>query len=203
MRFLLSIIFLLLLISSGSAQTSEKIASVVGFQEKMNREFNDPEKSPLTSEDRADFEGLDFFAVDTSFTLEAEFVRTPYETPFEMPTTTDRKPVYVKYGEAYFSIDGEEYKLNIYQNQELIKRPEYVDYLFIPFTDLTNGVSTYAGGRYLDMRIPDTNKIILDFNKAYNPYCAYNGKYSCPIPPAENHLNTEISAGVRDFKKRD
>ena len=90
--------------------------------------------------------------------------------------------------------------MNIYQNLELISKPEYVDYLFVPFTDLTNGKGSYSGGRYIDTRIPPGKKIVLDFNKAYNPYCAYNGKYSCPIPPEENHLEVEIRAGVKDFE---
>lgn len=200
MRFLYFSV-LLLIFTTGSAQDVDVVASVHEFQERMNKEFKDPEESPLTSEDREDFESLDFFPVDTAFSVIAEFVRTPYEMPFEMPTTTSRKPVYVKYGEVYFNLEGEEYKLNVYQNQELIQKPPYEDYLFLPFTDLTNGTSSYSGGRYIDMRIPKTNKVTIDFNKAYNPYCAYNGKYSCPIPPAENHLDLKVSAGVKNYKK--
>lgn len=198
---LLTLVFVLLFFSFGSAQNSEKLAAIAEFQKKMNRDFKDPEHSPLKEYDRKQFEALDFFPADTSYSVVAEFVRTPYETPFEMPTTTDRKPVYVKYGEAYFTLNEKEYKLNLYQNQELILNPEYEDYLFIPFTDLTNGVTTYSGGRYLDMRIPKGKDLVIDFNKAYNPYCAYNGKYSCPIPPAENHMDMRISAGVKDFQK--
>ena len=79
-------------------------------------------------------------------------------------------------------------------------KDEYKDYLFLPFTDLTNGDTTYGGGRYIDMRIPEKNTIILDFNQSYNPYCAYGGNYSCPIPPAENNLDIAITAGVKKFK---
>ena len=75
----------------------------------------------------------------------------------------------------------------------------YKDYLFLPFTDPTNGVTTYGGGRYLDLMIPATKVVQLDFNKAYNPYCAYSGNYSCPIPPEENHLEIEIKAGVKKY----
>ena len=118
-----------------------------------------------------------------------------------MPTTTDRMPIYVKYGEAYFELEGQSFKLNIYQNQELITKAEYVDYLFIPFTDATNGETSYGGGRYLDLRIPTGKTITLNFNKSYNPYCAYNGKYSCPIPPSENDISVAILAGVKAYKK--
>ena len=75
------------------------------------------------------------------------------------------------------------------------------DYLFLPFTDLTSGVDTYGGGRYIDQKIPEGNSIIIDFNQSYNPYCAYNPRYSCPIPPPENDLLIEIMAGVKDFKQ--
>src|SRR5690606_27020815 len=122
----------------------------------------------------------------------------PLETSFQMPTTTDRKPYYVTYGKVYFSLKGKEYKLDLFQNLELSADPEYRNYLFAPFTDETNGRSTYGGGRYLDLRIPAAEVMIIDFNQAYNPYCAYNGKYSCPIPPEQNHLEVEITAGVLD-----
>jgi len=116
-----------------------------------------------------------------------------------MKTTTDRLPVYVKYGEAYFVLDGVQCKLNIYQNQELIKLEKYRDYLFIPYLDETSGKESYGGGKYLDLRIPKGDSILIDFNKAYNPYCAYNHHYSCPIPPYENRLNVAVEAGVKAY----
>lgn len=182
------------------AQSTDKIKSIEDFQVQINADFKNPEESPLSAKDLKNFEGLDFFDIDTSFILTAQFVRTPAEAPSEMPTTTDRKPVYVKYGEVYFQLKSKTIKLNIYQNQDLIKKPEYVDYLFLPFTDKTNGETTYSGGRYLDIRIPEGDSIILDFNKAYNPYCAYNHAYSCPIPPSENNLPVSIPAGVKVYK---
>jgi hypothetical protein len=79
----------------------------------------------------------------------------------------------------------------------LTKKEGYEDFLFLPFNDYTNGNETYGGGRYLDLRIPDGSTIILDFNKAYNPYCAYTDRYSCPVPPKENSITTYIYAGVQ------
>jgi len=128
-------------------------------------------------------------------------VRTPAEAPFAMPTITDRKPVYVKYGEVYFQLKPKTITLNVNHNQELIKKSEYVDYLFLPFTHKSNGETTSSGGRYLDIRIPEGDSIILNFNKACSRYCAYNGKYSCPVPPSENHLDDEIPVGVKAFSK--
>lgn len=197
------IVMILFALSSGSlfAQKSDLGKIAREYQQQMNLDFANPEESPLEEKDLASFRGLDFFPVDTSYIVNAEFVRTPAEPPFAMKTSTDRLPIYVKYGELYFELEGKQLKLNVYQNQELIQDPEYFDYLFLPFTDLTNGNSTYGGGRYLDMRIPDSSKVVLDFNKAYNPYCAYSGKYSCPVPPEENDLEVEIPAGVKSYKK--
>ena len=194
------LIFLLGSMINVYSQSSDKIKSIEEFQVQINADFRNPEESPLSAKDLENFEGLEFFDIDTSFILTAQFVRTPAEAPFAMPTTTGRKPVYVKYGEVYFQLKAKTIKLNIYQNQELIKKPEYVDYLFLPFTDKTNGETTYSGGRYLDIRIPEGDSIILDFNKAYNPYCAYNHTYSCPIPPSENNLPVSIPAGVKVYK---
>lgn len=194
-------LFILLLIgNTAMAQKSELIAGSKEFQKELNEEYANPEESPLEEKDLEEFEGLEFFEIDSNFIVKAEFVRTPAEAPITMPTSTDRLPVYVKYGELYFTLQGKDFKLNLYQNQELTQDPEYFDYLFLPFTDLTNGKSTYGGGRYIDFRIPESREVILDFNKAYNPYCAYSGKYSCPIPPKENDLEIEIFAGVKAFK---
>ena len=201
MKSLLPSLLILISIFTVEAQNSKKIQEIKDFQQTLNSEFADPEESPLTAEDLKKFKELTFFEIDTNYVIEAEFVRTPSESPFAMPTTTNRTPIYVKYGEAYFKIKGKSYKLNIYQSQDLSTNPEYLDYLFIPFTDESNGHGSYPGGRYIDFKIPTSNRITLDFNKAYNPYCAYSGRYSCPIPPAENNLAVAIPAGVKYFKK--
>lgn len=185
----------------GQSRTPDKVAAVIQFQKHLNKEFRSEEESPLSPEDREHFVSLDFFKIDTTFSVMADFVRTPFETPFEMQTSTDRRPVYVKYGEVYFDLKGKEYKLNVYQSQDLKKTNEYKDYLFLPFTDPTNGETSYAGGRYIDLSIPKSNKIRIDFNQAYNPYCAYSGNYSCPVPPEENELSIPITAGVKAYKK--
>jgi len=166
-----------------------------------NEKFSNIETTILTEEDFKLFKELDFYPIDLKYHIKAKFIRTPNEKPFLMPTTTERLPEYVKYGEAHFTIDGTALKLELYQNTTPYDEPGYEDYLFLPFTDLTSGDGSYGGGRFLDARIPEGETIILDFNKAYNPYCAYNKKYSCPIPPKENDLLVRIEAGVKDFKK--
>ena len=151
----------------------------------------------MEEEDRQNFSSLDWYPLDTNFIIWAQIELTPDAEPFKMPTTTDRKPVYKQYGIAHFQLGDSLFHLPIYQNLGLIKMPQYQDYLFVPFTDHSNGFGTYGGGRYLDLRLPQGDSLLIDFNRAYNPYCAYNGKYSCPIPPRENRLNYFIKAGVR------
>ncbi|WP_109298900.1 DUF1684 domain-containing protein [Aquimarina sp. AU474] len=180
-------------------QETSDIQRVLSFQDKLNKEFASEESSPLTPKNLERFKTLDFFEIDTSFCITAKFIRTPYETPFIMKTTTGREPLYVKYGEAHFKLQEKQYVLNIYQNQGLQSQIEYVDYLFLPFTDMTNGEVSYVGGRFMDLKIPEGNSILIDFNTSYNPYCAYNDRYSCPIPPEENHLDIKINAGVKKY----
>ena len=118
-----------------------------------------------------------------------------------MKTTTDRLPEYVKHGIVTFDLFDKSYSLNIYRNLDIIDRDGYEDYLFLPFLDDTNGDESYGGGRYIDLDIPEGNNLVIDFNSAYNPYCTYNEKYSCPIVPRENYLSLEINAGVKAFSK--
>lgn len=184
-----------------SSIQTEATADILKFQTELNEEFKNPETSPLSDKFRKDFESLDFFAPDTTYMVQAKLVRTPEALPFMMPTTTDRKSEEVVYGIAHFTLNGEARQLEVYQNKELILEEEYLDYLFLPFTDLTNSEETYGGGRYLDLRIPASDMITLDFNRAYNPYCTYNKKYSCPLVPSVNHLDTKVSAGVKAFEK--
>lgn len=200
MKSFLSLLFLLVSTILFAQKKFDKEA-VIAFQKELNAEYADSVKSPLLKKDLKTFKALDFYPINEKFFVNAKFVRTPDEKPFEMPTSTSRKPMYVKYGEAHFSIDGKKFKLNLYQSLDLKKIEEYKDALFLPFTDLTSGVDSYGGGKYIDLKIPQGNTITIDFNTAYNPYCAYNHKYSCPIPPQENDLAIEIKAGVKKFKK--
>ncbi len=170
------------------------------FQKELNMEFLDSEESPLSKKERKKFLGHPFFTINEKYRVEAKFVRTNNSLPFQMKTTTDRLPTYEKYGEAIFEIDGKTLKLNIYQSLRLRKTEKYKNYLFLPFTDLTNGDETYGGGRYVDLQIPTGETIVIDFNKSYNPSCAYNHSFSCPIPPKENDLDIRIIAGVKNLE---
>ncbi|WP_242087490.1 DUF1684 domain-containing protein [Aestuariivivens sediminis] len=195
-------LFLTVVCVTGCTQKKRPLQGETAFQRTLNAEYKDATTSPLKDKDRKSFEGLDFFKFDSTFVVVAEFKRTPDEQEFKMRTTTDRLPVYVKYGELTFQLKGERFQLNIYQNKELIETDGYEDHLFLPFLDETNGIESYGGGRYIDTKIPKGDSLIIDFNEAYNPYCAYNEKYSCPLVPRENYLKTRIEAGVKAFKKQ-
>ncbi len=169
------------------------------FQDQLNRDYADATKSPLTESDLKTFQSLEFFPINEKFIVEAQFIRTKREKVFQMKTSTARLPKYKKYGELHFKIDGQNYTLNVYQSIDLIKIPEYKNHLFLPFSDTTCGKESYIGGRYIDLEIQEGKTWIIDFNKAYNPYCAYNYKYSCPIVPLENDLEVAILAGVKKF----
>ena len=198
MKILISVVFLFS-ISVAFAQEKFDRSSVEDFQKTMNTEFADAEQSPLTEEDRKHFKSLDYFPINEKFAVVATFVKSRGEKSFGMKTTTDRAPMYIKYGELHFKLDGKEFKLDVFQNLDLMKKKGFKDYLFLPFSDLTSGNESYIGGRYIDMKIPKGKTILIDFNKAYNPYCAYNPKYSCPIVPLQNDLMIEIRAGVKKF----
>ena len=169
------------------------------YQEEQNKEFKDPEHSPLSKEDIKHFEALEFFPINESYNVVAFFMKKKGKK-FEMNTSTDRKPIYQKVGELHFIIIDQPGMLSVYKNVEYSKTKEGKDYLFIPFKDFTNGSESYGGGRYLDITKPEKReKWILDFNKSYNPYCSYSDRYSCPIPPEENHLKIKINAGVKKY----
>jgi len=185
----------------GWAQEEEAwIAENQEYRADQNATFANPEESILLPEDLKTFEGLDFYPIDLAFRVPAAFVRTPDEKPFKMATSTNRLAEYVKYGELHFEIKGSYQVLSLYQDTDHENQEGYEDYLFLPFTDLTNAETTYGGGRYLEMWLPEGKTMVIDFNKAYNPYCAYSPNYSCPIPPKENHLTVRIEAGVKEFK---
>ncbi len=195
------LIFTLLIATVLSAQDKKIDSEASKFQNKLNKNFSSNEDSPLTEEDLKSFKNLDFFPIDTAFRVTAQLKLHKDSKPFKMVTTTDRLPVYKLYATATFTIKGKEFQLEIYQNEKLTLSPDYEDHLFLPFTDNTNGETSYGGGRYIDLNIPEGDQIIIDFNQAYNPYCAYNDKYSCPIPPEVNHVDTDIKAGVMAYNK--
>ncbi len=163
-------------------------------------EFTDTLVSPFNKEEIQHHKSFKYFDIDEKYNVKTKFTIDTTHPPFEMSTTTDRKPIYRIYGYLNFSIADTSYKLTAYQNMGYKNHPEHGKYLFVPFTDLSNGKFTYGGGRYLDILIPSSNSVFLDFNETYNPYCAYSERWSCPLVPFNNHLNTSINAGEKKYK---
>lgn len=182
------------------AQEKWTPAAAQSYQTNLNKEFANSKESPLEEEDLKAFKGLDFYPISSKFVVQAYFIKSENEKVFKMKTTGNRLPEYVKYGELHFTLEGKKLKLNVYQNIELSKKKGFEDHLFLPFSDSSCGKETYIGGRYIDMRIPKNDTVTIDFNTAYNPYCAYSHNYSCPIVPLDNDLPIEILAGVKKFK---
>lgn len=155
----------------------------------------------VTGNDR---QHLSFFPIDKSYRVEARFVRQENSPWFLMETSGTMKKMYRVYGTLTFNLHDTVQHLNVYQSQSLMESDQYKNYLFLPFTDGTSGTETYPVGRYLDLTMEDIRdgKVVIDFNKVYNPYCAYvSGVYNCPIPPKENRLSVAIRAGEKAYGK--
>jgi len=187
---------LLLVVGQAVAQgEKEWLAGLDRYWAGIDSAYRDTLHSPLPKPERKGFVALPRFSPDRSYQVSARFEPHLGEV-FGMKTSTEREPKYQSVGTLFFTLNGQEEQLTVYKNIDLSRLDEYRNYLFVPFTDLTNGETTYGGGRYLDLQGPLGKEVELDFNRAYNPYCAYGGAYSCPIPPLENHLEVAVQAGV-------
>jgi uncharacterized protein (DUF1684 family) len=174
------------------------LASLRAFREGVDFRFNDRVLSPLTEEDRLRFAGLEYFPVDRAAAVRAKLSPAADPTPFAMPTFDRRTLRHARLGVVTARFQGREIRLLAFvrQDPDLAARVA-----LIPFRDATNGVETYAGGRYIEIDLPVAERFLLDFNRAMNPWCAYDSSYACPIPPAENHLPIAIRAGEKKFRR--
>lgn len=161
-----------------------------------NDAFRRANDSPLETAEREKFDSLKYYAPNKDYRFEAQLEPFPQRDTVQLPLTTGGADRYLRWGRASFILNQQEYKLTLYR-----KADGQDSTLFVPFTDRTNGRSTYGGGRYLDTPLPapDDPKILLDFNAAYNPYCAYSAAYACPVPPADNRLAVEIPVGEKTY----
>ena len=181
-----------------TAQTYQEI--ITKHRQDYKHAFLKEERSPVRAEDLQYF---DFFEIDSTFRVKCIFTKINSPDTFTIPTVDGKQKEYFKYGILSFEIKGKKLQLNVYQSLALMRIPKYKNYLFVPFKDFTSGKETYGGGRYLDIETTNiqTDVVILDFNKAYNPYCAFGDGFSCPVPPKEHHLKAQIKAGEKKFKK--
>jgi len=158
------------------------------------------ERQPILAEDSI---YLNYFPINEDYRLICELNFPDNPEPFDIATYSGQQRTYILWATAHTEFDGQPISLELYQNYEQLQLGNFTDYLFLPFKDYTNGELSYGGGRYMNLSIEKIEKegCILDFNKAYNPWCAYREGFHCPIPPRANHLDIEIMAGEKDFIK--
>ncbi|MDT3403342.1 DUF1684 domain-containing protein [Mucilaginibacter terrae] len=192
-------LFMLMAVYSTSYSQSHK-QEITAFRKHYIEDFLKNKSSPLKEDD---LKYLRFFEPDSSFRVEAKVELVSNAGVFTIPAISGGGSEYTKYAVLSFTIKGKVMTLEVYRNAALSRMPLYADYLFLPFTDETNGKETYGNGRYIDLREGDfkNNKLTLDFNKAYNPYCAFASGYACPKPPQANNLHVAIEAGEKNFAK--
>ncbi len=147
--------------------------------------------SPLTPEQKRDFKGMQYFPENPALALELEIQEFEVQETIQMQTSTGDLRTFTRFGQIEFTVEGQPAHLTVYQSEHGF---------FLPFVDALAGSETYGAGRYLDPETLPNGKLDVDFNLAYNPYCAYNDRYSCPLPPAENRLSLAIRAGEKSFK---
>lgn len=197
MRILLTI---LIVFSLGSLQAQESsfIGEIKQYREEQNNEFLNPDKSPLTPEERSAFEGHEFFRADEAYRIKARFEPTPKDKPFPLGTSKGGTQLYKRIGILHFELKGKRYTMEAYLQVQRFRIPGQKPIVFLPLVDETTAITTYGGGRYLHYEgIPEGTEWVIDFNKLYNPYCAYSDKYECPMVPEPNHLPLAIEAGIK------
>jgi uncharacterized protein len=152
--------------------------------------------SPLTEEQKNNFAKLSFYPILPEFKVRAKMI--PVENPqmIVLPLSDGTEEKYLKHSFAEFELNGKSHRLLLLQAAKEIDRRNF----FLAFADLTSGTETYGGGRYINLRQDGKKSITIDFNLAYNPYCAYNPDFACPLPPKENILPIEIPVGEKDYK---
>lgn len=173
------------------------INKIQKLREDKDRFMRNSEESPF-AENPEEYKGLNWFAPDKKYQVKARLIAVDQRKTIELPTSDGKTKRYMEYAFAEFKLEGKTNRLLIL---EIMDTGPYKGTLFLAFGDETSARETYGAGRYLDVKKPrGLSTVILDFNEAYNPYCAYNDKYSCPLPPTENLLTIPIYAGEKNYK---
>lgn len=172
------------------------MSEIAEFRAQKDDFFRDSDQSPLTPEQQATFEGLRYFAKDPAFTVVATLNLADAAAPVTMITSKGTVQTFLRVGRLHFTIHDQPAELTLFQDSE-------GQSLFLPFSDATSGEETYSAGRYVEVEAlgkrDGQHRVGIDFNLAYNPYCAYNEDWICPVPPAENRLSIPIRAGEMNF----
>jgi uncharacterized protein (DUF1684 family) len=167
------------------------VTELENFRRDKDEFFGRDHRAPLTSRQQRNFSGLEYFPENLALVVKAKIDRNVKPGVVRMETTKGREQTYSRYGVVQFQVDGDATQVTLYASEGSHE-------LFLPFRDATSGKETYGAGRYLDLHVHG-DEILIDFNYAYNPYCAYNPDWSCPLPPAENWLKVPIRAGEKSF----
>lgn len=168
------------------------MASIEQFRRAKDHFFAHDPASPLSARDRADFSGLAYFPPNRALIIEAQMDKPQADGELVMPTSTGDEVTYRRAGVVQFTVDHQPAQVTLFESAA-------EGDLFIPIRDATSGKETYGAGRYLEVHQPHSGRVVLDFNYAYNPYCAYSDAYSCPLPPLENWLKVAIRAGEKQY----
>ncbi len=158
------------------------------FRASKDESFREEHFSPLTEAQKAAFSGLRYYPENPALRLHGRLDRNVEQTAIEVDTSTGDNQTYTRAGRFVCQLDGKDCALSLYSHDD-------PSVLFLPFRDATSGKETYGGGRYLDILVGTNDEVTIDLNYAYNPYCAYNDAWSCPIPPFENWLTVPVRAG--------
>ena len=197
-RFATLMLALAAMLISVTVRGQEGLAEYRTYWEAKDASFRNPDTSPLEPGDLAAFDSVPRFPFNSAYRVVAQWEPMAGVKPQSIETTTEAKRRMQKAGQLVFELEGKSLSLPVYRDLTMARMQAEEPGYFLPFTDLTNGEKTYGGGRYLDMEGLglDPAEVVLDFNLSYNPYCVYSPKFSCPIPPLENHLPVRIVAGA-------
>lgn len=199
------LVFILIVLSSSYITYGQ-----TSYEDSLKKERTSYEKKILETDEvlngkeQLGINSLEYFEIDTSWILEGQLIKDKGKK-FKMPTSTERQPYYRRYGWICLEHNGKQFRLAAYQNLEL-KDKKYRNYLFLPFKDANAPEITYGAGRYIELYKKKKSKTIrVDFNTAFNPYCVYSHRYSCPITPEVNHIEFAVEAGEKNpkFKRTD
>ena len=168
--------------------------ALVRFRRDKDEFFKSGDDSPLPPGERPHFGGLKYFEPDPSLRIESKLHRYPDPEGVAVSTSRGTRQIYNRVGYFDLLVGGSQVRLNAYQSAEREDRS-----LFVPFRDATSGTESYGSARYLDMEVEHDDEYAVDFNYAYNPYCAYSEEYVCPLPPQENWLGVPIRAGEKKY----
>lgn len=167
------------------------IIKITSQRNQLAEYFTNPATTPLATEDLLHFEGLKFYPISRDYCIQAKWIKADKLDTIFIEHTLNKRYSFIPWGKIAFEIKGRQVVLTAFRSTDTTRNQE----LFVPFRDMTCGKESYSAGRYLDIPIPSDSSIIIDFNLAYNPYCAYSSSYSCPVVPKENYIKESITAG--------